>query len=567
MNPWHKRHAMAATAVASALALLLTACGGGSGATTSGSSTATTVEDDTASAGQVLNAGGTPTDGGTLKIAMATDPLCLDPHAISSDVEQILGHVQFDNLTYLGKDGTPSPWLATHWTISPDGKTYTFDLRKGVTFSDGTAFDAQAVVANFEHMLDPDTRSPLAGPYIAPYKSAKVINPYKLQVDLSTPYSPFLYVLAQGWLGMESPKAIAEDTPAQLCEHPVGSGPFVLQSYTKNVGATYVKRQGYDWGPPALGQSGGAHLDGIDVSWVAQDSVRNSALLGGQYQLSGYVPAQNAAAIKSNGGYVYENINRIGWPFTLDFNTSKAPLNDLQVRKAIVLGVNTQQIVATAAFGQHKAATGYLDDVTKFYDPSAVLPPFDRDQANQLLDADGWQTKDSDGYRTKDGKVLELHVPVSNAGTTSPVYELVQAQLKEIGIKLDIDLVPPTQLTTQRYDGDYDLLGGVWHTNTPDVLYIKYASSQIPDAKHLGQNLAHLSDPKLDSLLEEARETTDTKRLTQLYSQAQKQLNGDYPGLPIYQNSVLWAFSTKLHDVVVDTSHGTPFLTYAWLSS
>lgn len=561
MDNWRKRRWATTPVVAGVTALLLAACGGGADS----GDLSSNVQDKTATAGQVLNDTGTPTDGGTLKIAMAADPLCLDPHAISSDTEQILGHLQFDNLTYLDDKGQPSPWLATKWTISPDGKTYTFDLKQGVTFADGTPFNALAVIANFKHMLDPNTRSPLAGPYITPFKSAEALSPYKLRVHLTAAYSPFLYVLAQGWLGMESPKSLKR-SPAQICQSPVGSGPFVLKSYTKNVGATYTKRSGYNWGPPELKQSGGAHLDGVDIAWVGQDSVRNNALVGGQYQLSGYVPPQNAAALKANKDFLYEDINRIGWPMTLDFNISKAPLNDPKVRQAIVTGVDTKSIVATSQFSQHKIATSYLDDVTEFYDPSVKLPTFDRAAANKLLDEAGWSTKNSQGYRTKNGKVFELALPVSNATTPSQVYELLQAQLKELGIKLDIQLVPPTELTTRRYGGDYNLLSGVWHTNTPDVLYIKYASSQIPDAKHLGQNLSHLRDPKLDDLLEQARETTDTTKLTQLYSQAQKQLLSDYPGLPVYQNSVLWAFNKKLHNVIVDTSHGTPFLTYAWLT-
>jgi peptide/nickel transport system substrate-binding protein len=262
-----------AASAASAALLLLTACGGG------GASAATPA--------------GPPVSGGILKLSMSQDPLCLDPHAISSDVEQIFGRIQFDNLIYLDSKGNPSPWLATSWQISPDGKTYTFQLRKGVTFSDGAAFNADAVKVNFQQMLNPATRSPLAGPYIAPYQDSKVIDDYTLEVHLSHPYSPFLNVLAQGWLGMESPKAIQQDTPAQLCEKPVGSGPFVLTSYTKNQGVTFVKRQGYDWAPSTFNHAGAAYLSGIDVSWVGQDSVRYNSLVSGQYQATGYVPAQN----------------------------------------------------------------------------------------------------------------------------------------------------------------------------------------------------------------------------------------------------------------------------------
>jgi peptide/nickel transport system substrate-binding protein len=561
-----------AGAAASALlaAALLAACGGVPTTTTTDNASVALNAENTALPGQELNSAGNPSSGGTLRIAMSADPLCLDPHQISSDVEQVLGAIQFDNLTFLGKNGIPQPWLATSWKISNGGKTYTFQLKQGVTFSDGAPFNAAAVVANFNQMLSPATRSPLAGPYVQPYQSSKVLGPYTLQVNLSYPYSPFLYVLAQGWLGMESPKALAADTPAQLCAHPVGSGPFVLTSYTKNVGATYARRAGYNWGPPELGHSGAARLAGIDISWIGQDPVRYDGLVSGQYQLTPYVPAQDAASLKANGNFVYEDIDRIGWPLTFDFNTSRAPLSDVDVRKAIVEGVNVSSIVATSQFGQHAVATGYLDPVTKYYDPAAKVPGYDLSAAVKLLAAAGWSKTDTAGYRVNGaGKELDLTLPVSNATTVSPVYDLLQAQLKaNLGIKLILKVEPAAQYTTDRYSGNYDLLAGVWHTNTPDVLYIKYDSSQIPGTKHLGQNLAHLDDPALDTLLLQARQTTQPSKLASLYAQAQTRLaTADIPGLPVYQNSVLWAFSKSLHDVYVNTSHGTPFLTYAWLGN
>jgi peptide/nickel transport system substrate-binding protein len=558
-------------AITAVLATALVAGAGttvvGAGAISVASASAINSE-NTAQPGQEVNDAGAPKDGGTLHIGMSADPLCLDPHQISSDVEQLIGNIQFDNLTFLGKDGLPQPWLATSWTISPNGKTYVFQLKKGVTFADGTPFNAAAVVANFNQMLAPATRSALAGPYIEPVQSTKILGPYTLQVNLSYAYSPFLYVLAQGWLGMESPKSLAAGTPAQLCQHPVGSGPFVLTNYTENVGVTYVARKGYNWGPPELGQSGGPHLAGIDLSWIGQDPVRYDSLVSGQTQLTQYVPAQDAAQLKSNSNFIYEDIDRIGWPFTFDFNTTSFPVNNVLVRKAIIEGVNTQDIVDTAAFGQHAVATSYLDPVTKYYDPAAELPGFNLAAANKLLDQAGWSKKDSAGFRVDNqGKELDLYIPVSNASTVSPVYDLLQAQLKaNLGVNLVLRLETFSAYQTDRYDGNYSLLAGVWHTNTPDVLYIKYDSSQIPNAKHLGQNLAHLDDPTLDKILLAARQTTSPGQLAKLYSEAQVRLTTvDYPGLPVYQNSVLWAFSKNLHDVFVNTSHGTPFLTYSWL--
>lgn len=537
----------------------LAACG------TTGGTTAASADAASRAAGDVLNGGGTPVDGGILNLSMSNDPLCLDPHAISSDVEQIFGRILTDNLIYLDADGNPGPWLAEKWEISADGTVYTFHLRQGVTFSDGATFDAQAVVTNFEHMLDPDTRSPLAGPYIAPYDSSRIIDPYTLEVKLKQPYSPFLDVLAQGWLGLLSPKAIKETTPAQLCEKPVGSGPFVLESYTKTQGATFTKRKGYDWAPPGLGFDGEAHLDGINVSWVGQDAVRFNSLVSNQYQATGYVPAQNAAAVKGNPKLVYSNVNRIGLPYTIEFNSSRAPFDDERVRKAFVSAVNREALVKTVGFGERQIATSFVDRVTKYYDPAVTLRGFDAKAANDLLDQAGWTGRDADGYRTKDGKTLTAQWPVGQTATVSPIYDLVQAQVEAIGIKVNVELIPSAQLTTRRYNGDYDLSAGVWHTNTPDVLYIKYATFSIPNAKRLGQNSSRTSDKQLDEWLEAARRTTDKATLTDLYSKTQQRLAELVPGFPVYDNSVLWAFSAKLHNVVVDTSHGTPYFAYAWL--
>jgi peptide/nickel transport system substrate-binding protein len=516
-------------------------------------------------AGDVLNGGGSPVTGGTLKLSMSSDPTCLDPHGVSSDTQQIFGRILYDNLIYLDTAGNPSPWLAESWEVSADQKTYTFKLRKGVTFSDGAVFDAAAVVANFEHMLDPDTRSPLAGPYIAPYQDSKIIDPYTLEVHLKTPYTPFLDVLAQGWLGLLSPKAIKEQTAAQSCEKPVGSGPFVVTSYTKTQGAVFSKRPGYDWAPPLLGFKGEAPLDAIQVDFVGQDAVRYNSLVSNQYQATGYVPAQNAASVKSDPNLIYSNVNRIGLPYTIEFNTSRAPFNDVNVRKAFVAAVNIPAIVQTVGFGERQQATSYVDRVTKYYDPNVKLPGFDAAQANTLLDKAGWTQRNAEGYRTKDGKELVVQWPVGQTATTSPIYDLIQAQVKAVGIRVNVELIPSAQLTTRRYGGDYDLAAGVWHTNTPDVLYIKYATFSIPTKERLGQNTSRLSDTQLDQWLEQARQTSDKAVLKDLYSKAQLRLAELTPGFPVYDNSVLWAFNAKLHNVVVDTSHGTPYFAYAWL--
>ena len=242
---------------------------------------------------------GTPADGGTLKMSISAEPGCLDAHAISATQQALLGRILYDTVTTLDKDGKVSPYLAESWDISDGGKTYTFHLRKGVTFSDGSAWNAKALQLNLEHMRDPRTKSPLAAAYIAPYKDSTVVDEYTLRVRLAYAYTPFLYNLAQSWLGIDSPKAIAE-SPETLCDKPVASGPFVLESYKHNQTITYVRRKDYTWGPSWLKDKGPAHLDRIEITLVAEPVVRFNSLASGQYDLTEAAPPQNAAAIKAN---------------------------------------------------------------------------------------------------------------------------------------------------------------------------------------------------------------------------------------------------------------------------
>ncbi|MFC7622813.1 ABC transporter substrate-binding protein [Microlunatus sp. GCM10028923] len=508
---------------------------------------------------------GTPKSGGTLKFSMSGDPLCLDGHAISSGLNQFLGRIAYDTVTTLDRDGNPAPYLAESWKISDDGKTYTFTLREGVTFSDGEPWDAEAFKINLEHMRDPRTKSPLAAAYIAPYDDATVIDDRTLEVRLAYPYTPFTYVLAQSWLGMLSPKAIKE-SPETLCDQPIASGPFVVESYQRNSKIVYTKRTGYDWAPDWLEHDGEAYLDRIEIDIVPEPVVRYNALISGQYQLTDLVPAQNAQALAGNPDFRFENLTRTGHPNAVWFNLSRAPFDDLRVRRAFVAAVDVPAIAQAVGFGFSPVKDNYLASNSKYYDKTAEgVLRYDPDLANRLLDQAGWTERDADGYRTKGGKRLSVALPTTESATPSPQLVQIQGQVKAAGIELRIEQLPQAQVTERRYSGDYDLTSGYWHTNTTDVLYIRYHSSEIT-GERIGQNASYLSDPKLDQLLERARRTPDGPAAEKLYHQAQHRLVELVPALPLWEANAQWAYSTKLRGVAVDTSHPQPVLTGAWLA-
>jgi peptide/nickel transport system substrate-binding protein len=505
--------------------------------------------------------------GGTLHVSTTIDTAILDPHGVSATYMQWFGRMVFDNLVYLDAAGEPQPWLAKSWSVSDGGKTYLFHLRDDVTFSDGSRFDAEAVRLNLEHMRDPATRSPLAARYIVPYRDGTIVDPFTFEAHLNQPYSPFLNVLAQSWLAMLSPKQIREN-PRSALTAPVGSGPFILESYTRQQGLRLVRRPDYHWAPGYLHHDGPAYLDRIEVDIIPEALIRYSGLASGQYDFTLEAPPQNAVSIRSDPQLVLDRRIRQGNPYRgLAFNTEKAPFDDVRIRRAAALAIDREGIVQVVGFGEYQPKADFLAATTRYYDPSyRHVLDFDPATANRLLDEAGWTARDSEGFRTKSGVRLGSELLSTTLFTPSPVVVALQSDLKKVGFDLRLVLLPQTELTDRRNAGTYQAIAaGVWHTNTPDALYIVYDSEEISSKTHVGQNSARLHDPALDDLLARARQSNDPAVLRPLYSEAQRRLTELVPSVPLYENYSFVAYRKRIHGVLYDTSHNTPIFTAAWV--
>jgi peptide/nickel transport system substrate-binding protein len=506
--------------------------------------------------------------GGTLRIASPWDVTSFDFHAVSAAYVQFTGRLLFDYLTYIDEDGKPGPWLAKSWEISPDGRSYTFYLRDDVTFSDGTKLNADAVLASLEHMRDAATKSPLAGRYIASYERGEIVNEYTFRAHLSAPFSAFLEVLAQSWLPIYSAKAIREN-PKGLASHPVGSGPFTLESFTRQRGFKLVRRPDYKWAPPFIRHDGPANLDRIEVDIVQEEFVRLGAVTSGQYDLCLEVPPQMAANVLSSQQYVLYNQVRKGIPARpIAFNIEKPPFDDVRVRRALALATDRDAIARLTGFGQYTTKTDYLSGNTRGYDRSYQdVLRYDPAAANRLFDEAGWTTRDAEGFRVRDGQRLGAELLVSDAATrTAPVA--LQADFKRVGFELRLSVIPAAQLTLRRKNGDYQAVnGGYWQTNTPDGLFIMHSSTEIMSKTTFGQNISRVRDAELDELLSGARQATDPARELALHSAAQKRLLEIIPAIPLNENHNLLAASRKVRGLLFETSHHAAFLTGAWLDN
>jgi peptide/nickel transport system substrate-binding protein len=511
----------------------------------------------------VATAPGRP--GGVLRVSVATDPQGLDNHASLSG--SWWGRIVGDHLVYLDPEGKPSPYLAKSWDISPDGLVYTFHLRDDVTFADGAPFDAEAVLANFQRIQDPATQGALSTAMLEPYLEGRVLAPHVFQATLRRPFGFFLHALATNWFCMLSPEAIRAN-PRGLADNPVGTGPFVVQSYERNRGVRFVRRPDYRWAPDAIRHQGPAYLDAIEIEFVPEPLARQGALASGLHDLTLDLAPQSAASVRADPRLVLANRLVPGNPVRGPvFNTEQPPFDDVRVRRAFALAVDREGAAHIAGFGEYRAKSDFLSAQNRHHDPaSAPVLAHDPAAAGRLLDEAGWTGRDADGYRTRDDARLSAAVSLSDPRYIV-VLVAIQSDLKKVGFDLRLEQIPNAQRLARVLDNRYQAMqpSFAYTGNSPDGLNIHYHSSQINTGRFLGQNASRLRDPLLDDLLDQGRATLDETARHEIYARVQHRLVELVPAVPLYENHALIAYREDVRGVLFDTSSNRLAFTTVWL--
>jgi peptide/nickel transport system substrate-binding protein len=557
--------ALAAFAALAALTAALSACGGTK--STAAAANTTSVVGVGAGAKKVE---GNPVKGGTLVYGTDREPTCLDPHNFGDMPQTYVSRQYLDSLVSMQPDGTVVPWLATSWDISKDGLTYTFHLKKGVKFTDGTDFDADAVVANFKQILDPETESSTDLVYLDPiWKGAKAIDKYTVEVDLKRPYSPLLDVLGQAFFGMESPKAMARGIK-ENCVSPVGTGPFILKDWKKGQQIDLVRNDDYNSPPADANNQGPAYLEAITWRFLPDPSVRWQALQSGEVQAIFSIPPEDFAAAQSDPDIEVQQFTHAGIGHYIVLDNSEPPFNDLKVRQAFNYAANTPAAVESAYQGAYPVATSAISSGTPFYTSKyANLYPHDLAKAEKLLDEAGWK-KGANGVREKDGKPLTVKwIYSTGPGETPPaeltLYQNVQAAAKEAGF--DVTLVPQPQAKyyeQANVPADFDAEATYWNCPTPMCMYIVSSEETY---NQLFANMSKIKNPELDQALLAAAATTDRAKQQALYGKAQQIIAENAYWVPMYPEQSLLGISKKLKGVWIEPSEGEPVFSDAWLES
>ncbi len=489
--------------------------------------------------------------GATLTIGLDQEPPTLDPHASPSAVTFQITSSVAERLLYEGKDGKIVPYLATDYKISPDGKSFTFALRKDVKFSDGAAFNAAAVKWNFDRIVDPNFKAGGALVQLTGYAGSSVVDDSTVRVNFKEPYSPFLTYAAGAILALISPKT----TPAQgdaVNQKPVGSGPFTVAEYVPKDHITIARNPEYNRRAPWSDHQGPALLDRIVFKIIPESGTRMTTIQSGETQMISALsmPASVLKLLQANTNLRVERIPYPGAPRIWLLNVTLPPTNDLKVRQALSYGINRGAFVESIYNGLGEKACAPLTQHMLGDASLCAAYPYNPQKAAQLLDEAGWKMGPNN-IRVKDGKPLTLVINSINYGAGNlPEVELLQGQLLQLGVDAKIK----SQARPPWYEDNYHCA-----TNGPvmflratdwDGLFALFASTNV----HGNFNWSCFSNPDVDRLLREGTAEFDPAKRKATYLKIERILVDQAVTIPLVDEYAVWVMRRNLSGTNYDYS-------------
>ncbi|MBI6179814.1 TIGR04028 family ABC transporter substrate-binding protein [Serratia proteamaculans] len=474
-----------------------------------------------------------------------------------------------DKLTYQNPQTLEiEPWIAESWSSNADKTEYTFKLRPGVTFSDGTPLDANAVAKNFDTygLGNKEKRLPVSE-VINNYDHSEVSDPLTVKFYFKHSSPGFLQGTATIGSGLVSLSTLNRNYD-QLgdARHIIGSGPFVVSGETLGREVSLSVRKDYHWGPARLAQQGRANLDGIKVIVTGEDSVRIGALQAGQADFIRQIQAYDEKQTQDQGFTIYAAPTR-GVNDSIAFRPDNSLVSDLRVRQALLHATDSKQIVDTLFSVNYPQAKSVIaSSAAGFVDLSAKLK-FDPQLANRLLDEAGWK-KGSDGLREKDGKKLLLNVYESlPQPQNKAVLQLVSQQWGKVGARLNIlagdagsrvaDNLDPQKTPAAVVEvgrADPDVIKSQFYPTNRDALLQQGGS---------GKN-SQFSDDKLNALLLGIASEVDPQKRLQIAGEAQNYLIDQAYVIPFFEEPQVFAGAPYLKGVSFEAV-GRPSFYGAWL--
>jgi peptide/nickel transport system substrate-binding protein len=435
-----------------------------------------------------------------LNIGIQLEPTNLDPTTggAAAAIRSVTHLNIYEGLTRIDKDGAVQPGLATSWDISDDGLTYTFHLKPGVKFSDGSDLTAEDVKWTLDRNRAPESVSAQKQLFAA-IASVDVVDPQTVKVTLSQPQGDFVYNMAWGDAVIVSP-----ETAADNANNPIGTGPYKLGEWVKADHITLVRNENYTGTPPAL--------DTVTFKFITDGTAATSALLAGDLDVFSAFPAPELLEqFKANPEFQVV-VGSTQGETIVGINNARPPLDNVKVRQALAHAIDRQSIIDGAQFG-------YGTPIGSFYppgDPAYVdltgLSSFDPEKSKALLAEAG---------------VTDLNLtfkvpPAAYARAASPI---IQQQLAAVGVDVEVVNVEWADWIANVFQGAYDYdLTMVSHVEAND-----FAAFGKP-----GYYINYQADA-LNALVSELNAATDPAEQIRLKQAIQEQLANDYAAIYLYE--------------------------------
>ncbi|ART75511.1 glutathione ABC transporter substrate-binding protein [Sutcliffiella horikoshii] len=469
--------------------------------------------------------------GGSLIIARLSDATRLDPHFITDiPSANIIYQKVYETLVVPNQDMEIEPLLATEWK-QLDEITWEFSLKEGVKFHDGTPFNAEAVKVTFERVLDPETGSPQREK-LSMIKEIEVLDEYTVRMHLDYPYAPLLSILASNEGSIISPKAIKENEES-LSQHPVGTGPFIFESWNTGQDITLIKNPSY-WGQEP-------NLEEVIFKVVPEDATRLALIETGEAHVSDQVPVTELDRIENSNSMSLYRTEGLGVEY-IGFNVESKVVNDVRVRKAISHAIEREAILKGVYNKVGTLANSAMSPKVFGYSENIKAYEYDINKAKKFLKEAGY----------KDG--LSLNLLTSDRKERINMAEVIQSQLKGIGVDVSIQVLEYGAYLEMIDKGDHDLFIGGWGNATGDGDYNQYnlfhTASQGPPGNHF-----YYSNEEVDNIIEKAREEMDQEKRKVLYEKAMQIQMDDAVYVPIRNYEHLAVYTKGVEGIWLNASN------------
>jgi len=459
-----------------------------------------------------------PQPAGTLVVGLVAEPVNLDPAQVTDLNSNRVGRRIVETLATFPDEGTQIvPGLAESWTVSKDGLRYTFKLRKGISFHDGTPLNAEAVKfsierqINAEHPFNKLGKYPFANYFFGNVKAVEVVDPSTVEFVLKEPRASFLAILTAGAASIVSPTAVKK-LGVDYALQPVGTGPFRYVAWDRGQ-RVVLERNAQYWKSPVK-------VERVIYRPIVEDQARLTELLTGALDLIVGTPPDFVAQLENNPKVtLLKQVGAHVW--YLGINNQKKPFDDKRVRQALNYAVNKEAIVRDVLKGTGSMSAGPVLPGTWGADAGLKPYPYDPARARKLL-ADA-------GY--PGGFTTSMWVPESGSGMQSPVAmaTVMQSNLKAVGVNVTLQTFEWGAFIAKLRSKEQELFALSWMAGNEDpdmVMYPLLHSSQWTPG---GPNRALYKGDTFDELLHQARLTTDQAKRAELYRQAQRILADDPP--------------------------------------